>query len=66
MLTSKEIKLKLKELIIDNYIARFGALHEQEEIAYSMFSKSDYLSEIEQKIKVCPLVLPSGYIMLRT
>lgn len=66
MLTPQVIKEQLKELMIDNYIARFETFHEQEEIAYSMFSKSDYLSEIEQKIKVNLLTISEGMLMFRT
>ena len=65
MLTLQEIREKLKELMIDNYISRFEALHEKEDVCYSLFSKSVYLSEVEQRIKVCLLDVVYGFVILR-
>lgn len=52
MLTLQEVREELKEVMISNYIQRLTALHDEEEVTYSMFAESEHVSEEEQKIKV--------------
>ena len=52
MLTPQEVREELREVMISNYIQRLTALHDEEEVTYSMFAEAEHVSEEEQKIKV--------------